>query len=229
MAPQAGGLARRSASTGEIRKDVALDCFRPHQQEVESAVELVNAKPFRLRQKRDIGQPVGGAGELRAGLFSSRCAAIAKSAVSCGALSPAPSARNESLLRLPMTGPHRMAQSTCSVMFGNGARPRFCRAEATKAWEPFPTKRSQRGGPARFRGGGYLDNLSEALPFFAVSSIQDDEKCRHSDLGFRVAAMVPIYDLPLDIVDRVQRGFDLTPRVVITGTPISIGKIRVRM
>ena len=54
---------------GRPQKDVALDLFRPRQEEVEGAVELVNCQPFRLRQKRDIGQPAGGAGELRARLF----------------------------------------------------------------------------------------------------------------------------------------------------------------
>ena len=54
---------------GRLQKDVALDLFRPRQEEVEGAVELVDAEPLRLRQERDIGQPVGGAGELRAGLF----------------------------------------------------------------------------------------------------------------------------------------------------------------
>ena len=49
---------------GRLQKDLALDLFRPHQEEVEGAVELVDAKPFGFRQERDIGQPVGGTGEL---------------------------------------------------------------------------------------------------------------------------------------------------------------------
>jgi hypothetical protein len=66
------------------------------------------------------------------------------------------------------------------------------------------------------RGGSYLDNLSRddlalTLPFCSVSWISNHDECRHSDLGFRVAATVPIGVLPEDVAERVRRRFDLTP------------------
>lgn len=54
---------------GLLQKDVARDFFRLRQQTVEGTVELLDAEPFRLRQKHHIGQPAGGAGELRTRLF----------------------------------------------------------------------------------------------------------------------------------------------------------------
>jgi hypothetical protein len=61
------------------------------------------------------------------------------------------------------------------------------------------------------RGGGYLDDLSCIRPFLNVSSMPERENCRHSDIGFRVAATVAVANLPPEIAERVFRGgFNLT-------------------
>jgi formylglycine-generating enzyme required for sulfatase activity len=59
------------------------------------------------------------------------------------------------------------------------------------------------------RGGSYLDDLSRTLPFVLTSSIADRDKCRHTDLGFRVATTVLIRDLPQEVAQRVLAGFEV--------------------
>jgi formylglycine-generating enzyme required for sulfatase activity len=69
------------------------------------------------------------------------------------------------------------------------------------------------GGPVEIRGGSYLDDLSQTKPFCSVASIPDQIECRHSDLGFRVSAKVPISSLPPGVAEQVRRGFNLTREV----------------
>ena len=59
-------------------------------------------------------------------------------------------------------------------------------------------------------GGSYLDDLSKIFPYFSVNSIEDGPLTKHSDIGFRVAATVPIETLPLDVASCVLAGYDLT-------------------
>jgi hypothetical protein len=73
------------------------------------------------------------------------------------------------------------------------------------------------------RGGSYLNNLLETLPFYPVSSLPDRANCRHSDLGFRVAAMVPMHNLPSDVAERVHQGFDVSPLTLSAEPPFEIG------
>ena len=83
-------------------------------------------------------------------------------------------------------------------------------------------------GAREIRGGSYLDNLSETFPFCPVSSIPDREDCRHSDLGFRVAAMVPMHDLPPDVAERVRLGFNISPPALsATKSPLLIRSGRI--
>ena len=49
---------------------------------------------------------------------------------------------------------------------------------------------------AGVRGGGFLDNLEVVHPVLKVSMLEDGMRTRHSDLGFRVTALVPISMIP---------------------------------
>jgi len=60
-------------------------------------------------------------------------------------------------------------------------------------------------GPAEpnveLRGGGFLDNLWQVLPFLTSYALKDDMDTRHSDLGFRIAAELRVLELPQEIRD----------------------------
>ena len=53
---------------GAAQEHVALDLLGPDGEEIERAVELVDRQLARFRQPGDVGQPAGGATELRAGV-----------------------------------------------------------------------------------------------------------------------------------------------------------------
>jgi len=51
---------------------------------------------------------------------------------------------------------------------------------------------------AELRGGGYLDDLDKIEPHMLSAVLKDGANTRHSDLGFRIAAQLPISMLPDD-------------------------------
>jgi hypothetical protein len=55
------------------------------------------------------------------------------------------------------------------------------------------------------RGGSFLDDMDHARPTIAVSLLQDSYKTRHSDLGFRLATMVPLETLEPRIREQVEQ------------------------
>jgi len=59
-----------------------------------------------------------------------------------------------------------------------------------------PSGRSER---VRLRGGGFLDDLEKVRPFLNEYEIRDRGETRHSDLGFRVAGLVPIDYIPEEL------------------------------
>ncbi len=50
------------------------------------------------------------------------------------------------------------------------------------------------------RGGSFLDNLETVHPFLRVGMLDDGTRTSHTDLGFRIAAMVPLAKLPKAVV-----------------------------
>jgi hypothetical protein len=52
------------------------------------------------------------------------------------------------------------------------------------------------GPDAELRGGSFLDDLTKVEPFFQVSRLQDGLSTRHSDLGFRLSAVMSASSLP---------------------------------
>jgi len=57
----------------------------------------------------------------------------------------------------------------------------------------------------QLRGGGFLDDLERVTPFINVSELPDKENTSHADLGFRVAVLLRIEELPTEIIERVMR------------------------
>jgi hypothetical protein len=58
-------------------------------------------------------------------------------------------------------------------------------------------------GRPSLRGGSFLDNLAKVEPRLRASELRDRERTRHSDLGFRIAAMIPVERLPPHIRSRL--------------------------
>ncbi|RYE39396.1 MAG: hypothetical protein EOP48_25840 [Sphingobacteriales bacterium] len=50
------------------------------------------------------------------------------------------------------------------------------------------------------RGGGYLDNLNQISPFISTSLLENGIETRHTDLGFRMAALINTKDLNKEIL-----------------------------
>jgi len=57
----------------------------------------------------------------------------------------------------------------------------------------------RRRADVELRGGGFLDDILKIKPYLRASMLQDGTKTRHTDLGFRVAALIPLTYLPKDI------------------------------
>lgn len=49
------------------------------------------------------------------------------------------------------------------------------------------------------RGGGFLDDLGTIRPVLTAGVLENGTKTRHFDLGFRIAALVPLSDMPVEI------------------------------
>lgn len=63
------------------------------------------------------------------------------------------------------------------------------------------------------RGGSFLDDLKSARPTISVSALEDRHRTKHFDLGFRLAAMVPIEVLGSEVREQfVQRSTVLVSR-----------------
>jgi hypothetical protein len=77
---------------------------------------------------------------------------------------------------------------------GDSEAPRFI----VRVFDP---PKSTRG--YYLRGGSFLDNLEEIDPIVEVAALKDHIKTRHSDLGFRLSASMPINRLPTDIAKRI--------------------------
>ncbi len=71
--------------------------------------------------------------------------------------------------------------------------------------ECFDRELGSRIRPPKVRGGGFLDDLAETEIFLDLR----DRKLRHSDLGFRIAAYIPVKLLP----DHIERQLRLSKRV----------------
>lgn len=54
------------------------------------------------------------------------------------------------------------------------------------------------------RGGGFLDNLEVVHPYLRAGMLEDGTRTSHTDLGFRVAALVPIDALAPGVVAILQ-------------------------
>ncbi len=59
------------------------------------------------------------------------------------------------------------------------------------------------------RGGSFLDDLQRVDPFLNAGELQERERTKHSDLGFRIAAKVPIDSLPAEYRGRLILSHDL--------------------
>jgi hypothetical protein len=65
----------------------------------------------------------------------------------------------------------------------------------------------------QLRGGGFLDDLNRSSIFLDGSMLGNREETKHSDLGFRIAGSVPVYDLPepvrirLSVCQRLESRF----------------------
>jgi len=77
------------------------------------------------------------------------------------------------------------------------------------------------GELARLRGGGFFSDLAIEEPFLMESEDPDGKNIRHSDLGFRIAALLPVTTLPDDIQLRLSL---LPPAMSDFGTKISAGE-----
>ena len=55
-------------------------------------------------------------------------------------------------------------------------------------------------GEAEIRGGSFLDDLQNVYPILSSRMLEDGLRTRHTDLGFRLAAMVDISCLPKETV-----------------------------
>ena len=63
---------------------------------------------------------------------------------------------------------------------------------------------SRREG-VELRGGSFLDDLERTPPFFDSHRLKDGLETRHSDLGFRLAAFIPLGTLDSTVRARVMR------------------------
>jgi hypothetical protein len=57
---------------------------------------------------------------------------------------------------------------------------------------------------ASLRGRGFLDDLSAIEPFLDPSLLPEGAETSHSDLGFRLAGLVPIDTLPMPVQERLS-------------------------
>ncbi len=64
-----------------------------------------------------------------------------------------------------------------------------------------------RGTEPELHGGGFLDNLESVYPFVRVGLLEDGIETSHTDVGFRLAALVPDRDLPVNVI----RALELQP------------------
>jgi formylglycine-generating enzyme required for sulfatase activity len=60
------------------------------------------------------------------------------------------------------------------------------------------------GELARMRGGGFFSDMSIEEPFLMESEDPDGKNIRHSDLGFRLAALLPLPSLPEEVRVRLS-------------------------
>jgi formylglycine-generating enzyme required for sulfatase activity len=70
-----------------------------------------------------------------------------------------------------------------------------------------PTVRSiltRRSYTVELRGGGFLDDLSMVKPALSSDMLLEGVETRHFDLGFRIAAIIPIEDLPEEVQKRMS-------------------------
>ena len=61
----------------------------------------------------------------------------------------------------------------------------------------------------QLRGGSFLDDLEKVNPTLTAAAMRDGVTTRHSDLGFRLAAEVPVSILPDDLIGRLR----IAPRI----------------
>ncbi len=59
-------------------------------------------------------------------------------------------------------------------------------------------------GDICLRGGGFIDDITKTSPFLGAFDIPDRLECRHSDLGFRIAAMIPFDLLPKQVQEPIR-------------------------
>jgi formylglycine-generating enzyme required for sulfatase activity len=57
----------------------------------------------------------------------------------------------------------------------------------------------------RLRGGSFLDDLARIKPFIGVDRLADGINTRHSDLGFRIAAEIPLSMMGAELQSRLER------------------------
>jgi hypothetical protein len=63
------------------------------------------------------------------------------------------------------------------------------------------------------RGGGFLDDLGSIRPALAAGVLEDGVRTRHYDLGFRVAALARLRDMPIEIRVRATALRGSTPSI----------------
>ncbi len=99
-----------------------------------------------------------------------------------------------------------------SDMFGNVwewcatvTRADFNRIPLIAVWRHEQSKFPQ----AQLRGGSFLDNLNHIEPSLLSLMLEDGWVTKHSDLGFRIAARIPVETLPADLKAalEVQKSF----------------------
>ena len=81
---------------------------------------------------------------------------------------------------------------------------------------------------SELRGGSFLDDLTIIEPFIEVSKLQDGKDTRHSDLGFRLAASVPIKQLPDEIQLRLSEFSQFRARTIHAHARIDQPRLTVR-
>jgi len=55
------------------------------------------------------------------------------------------------------------------------------------------------------RGGGFLDDINKIKPHIAASLLKDKTRTRHTDLGFRIAAVIPTAYLPKEVQTQLSQ------------------------
>ena len=72
----------------------------------------------------------------------------------------------------------------------------------------------------QLRGGSFLDNLAKINPVLTAGAMRDGIETKHSDLGFRLAAEIPISDLPEDVVEKLRS----TPLIQKRDRGVQVGR-----